>query len=98
MQRNQQLLVGDTQAIRQFAGRRQKNDRLDAQFLLELLLRDDFPVVHVQSPDSRDILALLRYRHRLVRIHAMLPNRLQAVALSHHPTPFHGDSVPLPSL
>ena len=78
-----QLVVGDAQAIRQFARRRQKNDRRDAQLLLELLLRGDFPVVHVPSPASRDVLALLRYRHRLVRIRTMLRNGLQAVALSH---------------
>ena len=77
------LLVGDAQAIRQFARRRQKNDRRDAQLLLDLLLRGDFPVVRVPSPGSRDVLALLRYRHRLVRIRTMLRNGLQAVALSH---------------
>src|SRR5260370_13379021 len=57
-----QLVVGDAKAIRQFARRRQKNDRRDAQLLLELLLRGDFPVVHVPSAASRDVLALLRYR------------------------------------
>lgn len=77
------LVVGDAQAIRQLARRRQKNDRRDAQLLLDLLLRDDFPAVHVPSPGSRDVLALLRYRHRLVRIRTMLRNGLQAVALSH---------------
>ena len=78
-----QLLVGDAQAIRQFARRRQKNDRRDAQLLLDLLLHGDFPAVHVPPPASRDVLALLRYRHRLVRIRTMLRNGLQAVALSH---------------
>src|SRR5260370_6434144 len=78
-----QLVVGDAQAIRQFARRRQKNDRRDAQLLLDLLLHGDFPVVHVPSPASRDVLALLRYRHRLVRMRTMLRNGLQAVALSH---------------
>ncbi len=77
------LLVGDAQAIRQFARRRQKNDRRDAQLLLDLLLHGDFPAVHVPSPASRDVLALVRYRHRLVRIRTMLRNGLQAVALSH---------------
>lgn len=77
------LLVGDSLAIRQFARRRQKNDRRDARLLLDLLLHDDFPLVHVPPPASRDVLALLRYRHRLVRIRTMLRNGLQAVALSH---------------
>ena len=77
------LLVGDALAIRQFARRRQKNDRRDAQLLLDLLLHDEFPAVHVPPPASRDVLALLRYRHRLVRIRTMLRNGLQAVAINH---------------
>ena len=77
------LLVGNASAIRQFARRRQKNDQRDAQLLLDLLLHGDFPSVHVPSPASRDVLALLRYRHRLVRMRTMLRNGLQAVALSH---------------
>jgi hypothetical protein len=51
-----------------FASRRQKNDRRDAELLLDLLLHDDFPAVHVPAPASREVLALLRYRHRLVRL------------------------------
>lgn len=78
-----QLLVGDALAIRQFARRRQKNDRRDAQLLLDLLRHGDFPAIHIPAPASREVLALLRYRHRLVRIRTMLRNGLQAVALSH---------------
>lgn len=77
------VLVGDAFAIRQFAKRRQKNDRRDADLLLDLLLRGDFPAVHVPAPASRDVLGLLRYRHRLVRLRTMLRNGLQAVALNH---------------
>lgn len=82
-ERGHQVLVGDAYAIRQFARRRQKNDRRDAALLLDLLVRGDFPAVHVPSPASREVLGLLRYRHRLVRIRTMLKNGLQAVALSH---------------
>lgn len=78
-----QLLVGDALAIRQFARRRQKNDRRDAELLLDLLRHHEFPAIHIPSPTSREVLALLRYRHRLVRIRTMLRNGLQAVALSH---------------
>ncbi len=77
------LLVGDALAIRQFARRRQKNDRRDARLLLELLCHGEFPAIHIPAPASREVLALLRYRHRLVRIRTMLRNGLQAVALSH---------------
>lgn len=78
-----QVRVGDAFAIRQFAKRRQKNDRRDAELLLDLLVRGDFPAVHVPPPASREVLGLLRYRHRLVRIRTMLRNGLQAVALNH---------------
>lgn len=78
-----QVLVGDAFRIRQFAQRRQKNDRRDAALLLDLLLHNDFPAVHVPSPASREVLSLLRYRHRLVRMRTMLRNGLQAVALNH---------------
>ena len=77
------LLVGDALAIRQCARRRQKNDRRDARLLLDLLLHEEFPAIHIPAPASREVLALLRYRHRLVRIRTMLRNGLQAVALSH---------------
>lgn len=78
-----QVLVGDAFAIRQFAKRRQKNDRRDAELLLDLLLRGDFPAVHLPPPASREVLGLLRYRHRLVRMRTMLRNGLHAVALNH---------------
>src|SRR2546428_4098728 len=77
------LLVGDAYAIRQFARRRQKNDRRDAELLLDLLRREEFPVVHRPAPPSQDTLALLRYRHRLVRMRTMVKNGLQAGALKH---------------
>lgn len=78
-----QVLVGDAYAIRQFARRRQKNDRRDAELLLDLLLHGDFPAVHVPPAASQEVISLLRYRHRLVRMRTMLKNSLQAIALSH---------------
>src|SRR5437879_5430561 len=39
-QAGHRLLVGDAYAIRQFARRRQKNDRRDAELLLDLLRRE----------------------------------------------------------
>src|SRR3989454_737617 len=73
-QAGHRLLVGDAYAIRQFARRRQKNDRRDAELLLDLLRREEFPVVHRPAPPSQDTLALLRYRHRLVRMRTMVKN------------------------
>ncbi len=82
-QAGHRLLVGHAYTIRQFARRRQKNNRRDAELLLDLLRRDEFPIVHRPAPPSQDTLALLRYRHRLVRIRTVVKNGLQAVALNH---------------
>src|SRR3989442_1624603 len=49
-QAGHRLLVGDAYAIRQFARRRQKNDRRDAELLLDLLRREEVPVVHRPAP------------------------------------------------
>jgi transposase len=49
------LRVGNSLAIRQFVRRRQKNDRRDAQLILDLLLRGDFSAVHLPSPESREV-------------------------------------------
>jgi transposase len=77
------LLVGDAYAIRKCARRRQKNDQRDAGLILDLLLHDEFPAVHVPAPGSQEVLRLLRYRHRLVQIRTKLRNGLQSLALNY---------------
>jgi transposase len=59
-----QLLVGDAAEIRRLARRRQKNDRRDADLLLDLLVHDEFPALFRYSKESREVLRQLRYRHR----------------------------------
>jgi transposase len=81
-QRGHRLLVGDAYAIRQFARRRQKNDRRDAELILDLLRRGDFPAVHRPSAASREVLDLLHHRERLVGMRTRLKNSLHAVALN----------------
>ena len=68
--------------IRRRAKRRQKNDRRDASLILDLLLRGEFPRLHCPPSASRDVLRLLRYRHRLVRMRPQVKNSLGALALS----------------
>jgi transposase len=77
------LLVGDAYVIRKCALRRQKNDRRDAELLLDLLLHGDFPAVHIPPIASQAVLRLLRYRQRLVEIQTKLRNGVQALALNH---------------
>lgn len=76
-----EIWLGDAAEIRRRARRRQKNDRRDAALILELLIHDEFPRIHRQTPLSREILRQLRYRHKLVKIRTMVKNSLQALAI-----------------
>ena len=76
-----EIWLGDATEIRLCARRRQKNDKRDAALMLDLLVRDEFPRIHRQTPVSREILRMLRYRHRLVKIRTMIKNCLHALAI-----------------
>jgi len=77
-----QLWVGDAAEIRRKRGRKQKTDRQDAQHILGLLLKDDFPPIWVPSWENRDLRQLLWHRHRMVQARTRIMNQLQAVALN----------------
>src|SRR5437763_807859 len=77
-----EIWIGMPAAIRRQARRRQKNDRRDADLILELMLRGDFPRLHRYTPASRAVLQQLRYRHRLVKLRTIVVNSLQYLALS----------------
>ena len=74
--------VGDASEIRRKRGRKQKTDRQDAQHILSLLLKDDFPRIWVPSWENRDLRQLLWHRHRMVQARTRIMNQLQAVALN----------------
>lgn len=77
-----QLLVGDAAEIRRLARRRQKNDRRDADLLLDLLVHNEFPALFRYSRESREMLRQLRYRHKLVKLRTMVANTLHALAIN----------------
>jgi transposase len=54
-----QVLIGDASEIRRLAKRRQKNDRRDAELILDLLLKAEFPRIHRPPLASRDVLSHL---------------------------------------
>jgi transposase len=62
--------------------RKQKTDRQDAQLILRLMLKDDFPRIWVPSWENRDLRQLLWHRHRMVQARTRIMNQLQAVALN----------------
>jgi transposase len=76
------LLVGDAAEIRRLARRRQKNDRRDANLILELLVHDEFPTLFRYSKESREVLRQLRYRHKLVKLRTMVVNSVHALAIN----------------
>lgn len=72
---------GNPTEVRRRARSRQKNDWRDAELLLDLLIKDEFPRVYRQGADSRAVLSRLRYRHKLVGIRTQIVNSLHALAI-----------------
>src|ERR1700686_5843264 len=77
-----ELWTGDAAEIRSKRVRKQKTDRQDAQLILKLILKDDFPRIWVPSWENRDLRQLLWHRHRMVQARTRIMNQLQAVALN----------------
>ena len=77
-----EVWIGHAAAIRTFARRRQKNDRRDADLILDLLVSGDFPRLHRYSAESREVLQQLRYRQRLVKLRTTVLNTLVFIAAS----------------
>src|SRR5579885_1125571 len=75
-----QVFIGDAAEARCRARRRQKNDRRDAELILDLLRKGEFPRIHYPSFESREVLRLFRYRHKLVQMRTRVKNSLQALA------------------
>src|SRR6267142_5943526 len=76
-----EVWLGHATEIRRRARWRQKNDRRDAELILDLMLHDEFPRLHRPAVQSREVLRMLRYRQKLIKIRTMSKNSLQALAL-----------------
>lgn len=76
------LFVGNPVLIRKRATSRHKNDRRDAELILELLMRNEFPAIWRRPPESDQVIDILALRHKLVRQRTQIYNRLQALAHS----------------
>jgi transposase len=77
-----ELWIGDAADIQSKRRRKQKTDRQDAEHILKLMLKDDFPRIWVPSVENRDLRQLLWHRHRLVQTRTRIMNQLQAVAIN----------------
>jgi transposase len=76
-----EVWLGHATEIRRRARWRQKNDRRDAELILDLMLHQEFPRLHRPAVQSREVLRMLRYRQKLIKMRTMLKNSLQAIAL-----------------
>jgi transposase len=77
-----ELLLGNPALIRARARSRHKSDRRDADLILDLLLKGEFPALWRRPTQSNAILEQLRFRHSLVKQRTQICNRLQALAHS----------------
>ena len=77
-----ELFVGNPVLIRKRATSRHKNDRRDAELILELLIREEFPKIWRRPPESTRIIDVVGLRHSLVRHRTQVYNRLQAIGHS----------------
>jgi len=76
-----EVWLGHATEIRRRARWRQKNDRRDAELILDLMVHDEFPRLHRPAVQSREVLRMLRYRQKLIKMRTMSKNSLQALAL-----------------
>lgn len=76
------LFVGNPVLIRKRATSRHKSDRRDAELILELLLREEFPAIWRRPPESTEVIEIVGLRQSLVRQRTQCYNRLQALAHS----------------
>jgi len=74
-----EVWVGESKRIRKLAVRKQKNDKLDAAHILDLMTSNRFPRLHRRSKESNEVLRQLGYRNKLVKMRTMLLNSLRAI-------------------
>lgn len=75
-----ELLAGNPGLIRKRAETRHKSDRRDAEHILTLMMRGEFPALWRRSREDTAILEMIRLRAGLVRQRTQVYNRLQALA------------------
>ena len=76
-----EVWVGDAAEISRLGKRRQKNDRRDAEHILDLMLKGEFSKLHRASEKSSEILRLLRHRNKLVKHATMVKNALRRIQI-----------------
>ena len=78
-----ELVVGEAAKIRAKETRKQKHDRRDAEHILNLLVRGEFPKIWLPPAEERDVRVFIEHRHQLVELRTRAQNGLQAIALGY---------------
>jgi transposase len=78
-----EMVVGEAAKIRAKKARKQHHDRGDAEHILNLLVKGDFPKIWLPPAEERDVRVLVEHRHQLVQLRTRAQNGLQAIALSY---------------
>jgi transposase len=76
------LVVGNPVLIRKRATSRHKNDRRDAELMLNLLMKGEFPAIWRRPAESTEVIEIIGLRQSLVRQRTQVYNRLQALSHS----------------
>jgi transposase len=76
-----EVWLGHATEIRRRARWRQKNDRRDAELIWDLMTHNEFPRLQRPAVESREVLRMLRYRQKLIKIRTLSKNSLQALAM-----------------
>src|SRR5260370_29218641 len=66
-----EVWLGHATEIRRRARWRQKNDRRDAELILDLMLHDEFPRLHRPAEQKREVRRTLPYRQEQIKIRTM---------------------------
>ena len=77
-----EVWVGDATRIRRLAVRKQKNDKLDANHILDLMVSGRFPTLIRRCQASCEVLRQIGHRHKIVKMRTMAKNSLQAIAIN----------------
>lgn len=75
-----ELRIGNPALIRARARSRHKSDKRDAELILDLMLKQEFPTIWRRPAQSSETLEILRLRLNLVQQRTQVYNRLQALA------------------
>jgi transposase len=76
-----ELVVGEAAKIRAKETRKQKHDRRDAEHILNLLVKGDFPKIWLPPAEERDVRVWVEHRHQLVELRTRAQNGLRSAKL-----------------